>query len=114
MQGILKRLSKIFNESEVIFYDDQSKFILMSDCHRGTGGFEDNFSKNQKLYSTALEYYYNEGYTYIELGDGDELWENKKINHIIDEFMFLENFIMSKDYILYMVIMILLRKKQNM
>lgn len=86
MQGILKRLSKIFNESEVIFYDDQSKFILMSDCHRGTGGFEDNFSKNQKLYSTALEYYYNEGYTYIELGDGDELWENKKINHIIDEY----------------------------
>ena len=86
MNDILNRLSRIFDNSKVISYDDNSKFILMSDCHRGTGGFEDNFSKNQKLYSTALKYYYDEGYTYIELGDGDELWENRKINHIINEY----------------------------
>ena len=86
MNDILNRLSRIFDNSKVISYDDNSKFILMSDCHRGTGGFEDNFSKNQKLYSTALKYYYDDGYTYIELGDGDELWENRKINHIINEY----------------------------
>jgi len=30
----------------------------------------------------ALYYYYNEGFTYIELGDGDELMENKRFSDI--------------------------------
>ncbi len=27
-----------------------------------------------------------EKYTYIELGDGDELWENRKLSDIINEY----------------------------
>ena len=32
---------------------------------------------NKNIYVAALNYYYKEGYTLIEAGDGDELWKNK-------------------------------------
>ena len=51
----------------------------MSDCHRGQGTEGDNFLKNQNLFLGALEYYNHRGFIYIELGDGDELCENRKI-----------------------------------
>ena len=78
------RLEKIYSNSEVIPFNHGSKFIIMSDCHRGQGNSADNFSPNQKLFFSALEYYYQNGFTYIELGDGDELWENRKVKYIID------------------------------
>ena len=58
------------------------KIVLMSDCHRGTGDWSDTFLKNQNIYFSALMNYYEKGYTYIELGDGDELWENKRMKDI--------------------------------
>ncbi len=82
--NILKRISRIFENAEEISFDDSSKFVLMSDCHRGDGSWSDNFLKNQNIYFAALSYYYKEDYTYIELGDGDELWENSKISEIIN------------------------------
>ncbi|MFR1707313.1 MAG: metallophosphoesterase family protein [Clostridium sp.] len=81
--NISKRLSQIFNSSKFIPFDDSSKLVLMSDCHRGDGSWSDNFLKNQNIYFAALNHYYKEGYTYIELGDGDELWENDKMSEII-------------------------------
>lgn len=79
-----KRLSHIFESAERISVDDSSKIILMSDCHRGSGSQADDFYKNENIYLSALNYYYNEDYTYIEIGDGDELWENKKMSEIIN------------------------------
>lgn len=81
--NISKRLSQIFNSSKFIPFDDSSKLVLMSDCHRGDGSWSDNFLKNQNIYFADLNHYYKEGYTYIELGDGDELWENDKMSEII-------------------------------
>lgn len=79
-----KRISRAFeNALEVPLYST-SRFVLMSDCHRGTGNHNDNFLKNQNLYFAALNYYYEKGFTYIELGDGDELWENRSFERIID------------------------------
>ncbi len=80
----LKRISKVFESAEEIPFDDSSRIILMSDVHRGDGSWADDFSKNQNLYFAALTHYYNENYTYIEIGDGDELWKNKKLSDIID------------------------------
>lgn len=81
-------------------YDNLSKIVLMSDCHRGDGSWADTFSKNQNIYFAALNYYYYDNYTYIELGDGDELWENKKISNIItehkDTFLALRRFYHKK------------------
>ena len=80
----LKRISKVFEGAyEIPLYND-SKIVLMSDCHRGAGDWSDNFLKNQNIYFSALMNYYKEGYTYIELGDGDELWENKRMEDILD------------------------------
>jgi predicted phosphodiesterase len=68
----------------VIPFDESSRFVIMSDCHRGNGSWGDNFSNNQNLFFAALYYYYENGYTYIELGDGDELWENRAIEDVIN------------------------------
>lgn len=78
----LKEISRVFNSAEVISFDDSSKFVLMSDCHRGDGNWGDNFARNQNISFEALNYYYEGGYTYIELGDGDELWENRRLDEI--------------------------------
>lgn len=55
----------------------------MSDCHRGVGNYGDNFLQNQNVFFAALSYYYERNFTYIELGDGDELWENRNLQLII-------------------------------
>ena len=77
------RLRKAFEGAPRLPLNQRSKYVLFSDCHRGTGSSNDNFLKNQTLYIAALKYYLNAGYTYIELGDGDELWENRDMTQII-------------------------------
>jgi len=81
----LKHLSHIFKSAEEVDFDDSSRFILMSDCHRGSGDWADTFAKNQNIYFAALNHYYKEKYIYIELGDGDELWQNSRLSDIIQE-----------------------------
>lgn len=78
------RLNRLLKQSPVLPFDRHSKIVLMSDCHRGVGNWGDNFLKNQNLFFAALNYYYEEGFTYIELGDGDELWENRDLSQIIN------------------------------
>ncbi|GGX08217.1 metallophosphoesterase [Aquimarina muelleri] len=70
------RLDRAYQNAKIISFDDSSKFVLFSDCHRGDNSFADDFANNRNIYFHALKYYYNENYTYCELGDGDELWEN--------------------------------------
>lgn len=82
---VMKRLDKVYNSSTRIYFDDNSKLVLMSDCHRGDGNWTDNFARNQNIFYRALSYYYKKNYTYIELGDGDELWEVPKYYDIIQE-----------------------------
>lgn len=92
----LKCITKVFESAEQIPFDNSSKIVLISDCHRGDGNWADDFSKNQNLYYAALTYYYNQKYMYIELGDGDELWENKSFYDIVhihsDAFSLLKKF----------------------
>lgn len=78
------RLHKAFKNAPCIPLSTNTKYVLISDCHRGNGSSSDNFLKNQHLYFAALQYYYENGYSYIELGDGDELWENRSIKQIIE------------------------------
>lgn len=79
----MKRLTRVFQNAKVLTYDRYSKIVFMSDCHRGCGNWGDNFLPNQHLFFGALTYYYQNGFTYIELGDGDELWENRNLKQII-------------------------------
>lgn len=90
------RLKKSFIGAQRLPLNSFTKYVLISDCHRGTGTSNDNFLKNRNLYSAALQYYYRAGFTYIELGDGDELWENRSMKQIIeahsDIFQLLSSF----------------------
>ena len=90
-----RRISRAFKKAKVLPLNPQSKYILFSDCHRGDNSFADDFSHNRKIYTYALSQYFNNGFTYVELGDGDELWENsfKKIFRANKEvFMMLKKF----------------------
>ena len=80
-----KRLSRIFPNGEAVLHlplEPDSRYVLFSDCHRGSGNANDNFLKNEALYLAALNHYFQKGFTYIELGDGDELWENRSMTPI--------------------------------
>lgn len=81
-----KQISKVYHSAKIIPFHNYSQIVIMSDCHRGDGSWSDNFAKNQNLFLAALNKYNIYNYTYIELGDGDELWENKKISDIIDAY----------------------------
>ncbi len=80
--GYLRRINNAFDNVPTLNLYPNSRIVIISDCHRGVGSANDNFLKNQNEYFSALEYYYNNGFTYVELGDGDELWENRNLNQI--------------------------------
>ena len=94
--SVSTRMSQVLSQAKRLPYDASSRIVLMSDCHRGDGTWSDNFLRNQNLFFAALTYYYESGFTYIELGDGDELWENRKMAPIItshsDAFWMLSRF----------------------
>lgn len=77
-----ERLNEAYKKAKIIGFDDDSKLIFFSDVHRGDNSTSDEFAHNQSTYFHALNYYYNEGYTYIEVGDGDEMWEHARFSHI--------------------------------
>lgn len=62
--------------------DDQSRYIIFSDAHRSDGSHSDEFIRNRNIFMHALSYYYKNGFTLIEAGDGDELWEHHKFRYI--------------------------------
>ncbi|MGB5430717.1 metallophosphoesterase [Eudoraea sp.] len=78
------RLTNAYNRAKTITFDDSSKFILFSDCHRGDNSFADEFANNRNIYYHALKHYFNNGFQYCELGDGDELWENLTFEPIFE------------------------------
>lgn len=82
--SVNERLDEVYQNARTVSFNSDSKLILMSDCHRGQGNAGDNFLANQTVCFGALEYYYQNGFTYIELGDGDELWENRQLKPIVE------------------------------
>ncbi|MFD0863517.1 serine/threonine protein phosphatase [Sungkyunkwania multivorans] len=78
------RLTRSYKNAKRIAFDDDSKFILFSDCHRGDNSWADDFANNRNIYFHALKHYYLNGYSYCELGDGDELWENLTFEPIFE------------------------------
>lgn len=82
--SMVKILDKIFKNAKKIVIDDKSNIVIMSDCHRGDGNTSDNFNKNKNIFQAALSYYFDKGFTYIELGDGDDLWEVRNCRDIIN------------------------------
>ena len=98
------RLTKAYKKAKIEYFDDNSKYIFFSDCHRGDDSVSDEFARNQHVFLHALDYYYNNGYTYVEVGDGDELWEYADFKHIrlahSDVFLGLKKFANEKRLII--------------
>ena len=82
--GYQKRLNRAFKGAPHLPISTTTKYVFISDCHRGVGNNNDNFLKNANPYLAALQYYYQSGYHYVEVGDGDELWENKNLHQIAE------------------------------
>jgi predicted phosphodiesterase len=55
---------------------NKDKIIIFSDQHKGGRDLADDFMNAEKNYLAALNYYYDNGYSFINLGDCEELWEN--------------------------------------
>ena len=77
------RLDTAFDDAVTLSYTDSSRFVLFSDLHRGDGGSTDRFAPNKELFLKALRYYYENGFTYVEVGDGDELWLHDTLQPIL-------------------------------
>lgn len=74
----------------------KGKYVIFSDLHRDKYGSKaGDFWANRELYTEALEDYFRKGFTLIENGDGEELWQfnlkeimksNEKIYSILSKF----------------------------
>ncbi|MGI4751728.1 MAG: metallophosphoesterase [Janthinobacterium lividum] len=60
----------------VIPFDASNRFIILSDQHKGIKDGSDIFFGAEQNYLAALDYYLQQDYFYINLGDSEELWEN--------------------------------------
>src|SRR5436190_18990514 len=62
----------------VIPFEEQTgKFIIFSDQHKGARDGADDFMPAEPNYLAALDHYSKNGFVYINLGDSEELWENR-------------------------------------
>ncbi len=70
-------LDRVYKNAEMVDLDQHSKIFFFSDVHKGDKSYSDDFRQNSIIFNHALLNYYKKNYTYIEIGDGIELWENK-------------------------------------
>ena len=77
MQTIIGHIiSQAFKKAKKVPLKKEDKYIFFSDLHKGDNSYADDFAQNMAIYNHALKHYFDKDYTYVELGDGIELWEN--------------------------------------
>lgn len=55
----------------------ENRYAIFSDHHKGTRDRADGFCQCEDTYLTALDYYYENGFSLVILGDAEELWREK-------------------------------------
>ena len=81
---IFKALSELFRNIKeepgkkgvILTLKKNSRIIVFSDQHRGRKNGADDFMKAEGSYLLALDYYFQNNFQFISLGDSEELWEN--------------------------------------
>jgi hypothetical protein len=63
----------------------EGRFVIFSDHHKGARTLADPFPQCEATYLNALDYYLENGFTLIILGDAEELLE-ESIPHVIDAY----------------------------
>lgn len=77
LSDLLEKVKKESSGICVPFELSTGKFIIFSDQHKGARDAADDFRVAEKNYIAALNYYLENNFTMIALGDCEELWENK-------------------------------------
>jgi hypothetical protein len=73
-------LDKVFehaHQAGAIRLQKPYHYVIFSDHHKGARDQADDFQPCEATYLTALDHYYHHGFTLIEAGDVEELWENE-------------------------------------
>lgn len=74
--AIIKSLDTALILALKIPFNEKEHFVILSDQHFGDGNIgSDDFLINKNIYISALNDYYENGFTLIEVGDVEELWE---------------------------------------
>ncbi|MEO6456483.1 MAG: metallophosphoesterase [Ginsengibacter sp.] len=79
LNNLLRNLKSLKGKRGITLNIDfaADKFIIFSDHHKGNKDYGDDFANNEPNYLAALEYYLLNRFTYINLGDSEELWKYK-------------------------------------
>ncbi len=77
LSSLLGDINKNYGKQGIIIEADFAidKFIIFSDHHKGNKDYGDDFANNEPNYLAALDYYLLNKFTYINLGDAEELWK---------------------------------------
>lgn len=90
--SVFKSLTRLYSSSKknskrvcTVFMDiTKDKFIIFSDQHKGNRDNADDFAHNEFNYVKALEYYHRQKFSFINLGDSEEIWKYK-IEEVLPE-----------------------------
>jgi predicted phosphodiesterase len=81
-EAVFKSLGKLYNSTKknskrvcVVTVTAGDKFIIFSDQHKGNRDSADDFANNEFNYLKALGYYRQHNFSFINLGDSEELWK---------------------------------------
>lgn len=70
------KLSALWQDTRVpVLETSGRKYAILSDIHLGNGKEADDFHRNEKVLLGALDYYKDEEYSLILLGDIEEFWQ---------------------------------------
>lgn len=76
MSDLSYQIASKGNRGKKVAFTRKDKFIIFSDQHKGTGDAADDFFPARENFMAALDHYLATGYTLVNLGDCEELWEN--------------------------------------
>ena len=78
LRRLLRNIEKKKTRKGIVLPFDYltDRFIIFSDQHKGTRNSVDDFMGAESSYLTALNYYQDQQFHFINLGDCEELWKN--------------------------------------
>jgi predicted phosphodiesterase len=88
-EAVFASLDKLYKSSHqkknkktatINFNSATDSFIIFSDQHKGNKDRADDFTASEANYIAALNYYQQNCFTYINLGDAEEVWKYKVVD----------------------------------
>ncbi|MEJ2351738.1 MAG: hypothetical protein P8Y03_18280 [Anaerolineales bacterium] len=83
-RALAKRLDQA-RKASPIRLDSENRYVIFDDHHKGGRTRADPFIQCEATYRAALDHYYDQGFTLIILGDGEELLE-ESIERVIEAY----------------------------